>query len=264
MSYFTRQEQLKDFKQDRLSDKTILVLGVGGIGTNIAIGLCRLGVRRIILVDKDIVEDHNLNRQHLYNVKDIGKKKVEAAADALALTHSLVTQVDTFHLDALVHWHKIVELARASHCVFNTIDHGDKWDYAVGALCVALRIPVFLGGTEPWYGHLISTFAQIPDGPCYSCMHDFNHPPLDAKKILEYTDISFLPADPQPDAGGSTTYSASMCAQIILAQYGTWLMKQDGHVMKHCIIARLINMEMDTFVCEKKQDCTVCSAVRAK
>ncbi len=259
MAYFTRQEQLKDFYQDRLSNETVLVLGVGGIGANVAIGLCRLGVRRVILVDKDVVEDHNLNRQHLYGVADVGKKKVEAAAAQLKGHHSLVTQVDAFHVDALVHWGTVVNLARQSTCVFNTIDHGDKWDYAVGALCNALNVPVFLGGTEPWYGHLMSTFAQVPGGPCYACAHDFTRPPLDPKKILTYTDISFLPADPQPEMGGSTTYSASMCSQIMLSQYGTYRMQQDGWVLKHTIIVRLVNMEMDTFVCEPNDRCTICA-----
>jgi len=259
MAYFTRQEQLKGFHQDLLSGETVLVLGVGGIGSNIAIGLCRMGVKRILLVDKDVVEDHNLNRQQLYAIPDIGQNKVEAAKKRLDEQHNLCTQVDAFHMDALVHWDTVVQLARGSTCVFNTIDHGDKWDYAVGALCHELQICVFLGGTEPWYGHLLSTFAQVPNGPCYACAHDLPAAPLDPKKVMTYTDISFLPPDPQPEIGGSTTYSASMCSQVMLSQYGTYRMQQEGWVLKHTVIVRLINLEMDTFVCEKNDRCTICA-----
>jgi len=255
---FQRQKELKDFDQEKIDNQTALVLGVGGIGTNVSIGLCRMGIRRLILIDKDIVEVHNLNRQQLYSREDVGKKKVEAARESLARNHNLCTEIEVYHLDALSEWSTIVKLCQESTVVFNTIDHGDKWDYAVGALCHALSLPCFLGGTEPWYGHLMSTFCQIPNEPCYACVHDLPSPPLDASKILEYTDISFLPADPQPEQGGSTSYSACMCSQILLAQYGTYLMQQDGYVLKHSTIVRLINFEMETFINEKKSDCWIC------
>lgn len=259
-SMFQRQKELKDFDQEKISGEIAVVLGVGGIGTNVSIGLCRLGLQRMVLIDKDIVEAHNLNRQQLYAVADVGKKKVEAARDALLHHHNLCTEIEAYHMDALSEWGAVVKLCKEATVVFNTIDHGDKWDYAVGALCHALQIPCFLGGTEPWYGHLMSTFCQIPNEPCYACVHDLPSPPLDAKKILDYTDISFLPADPQPDQGGSTTYSACMCSQLLLSQYGTHRMQQDGYVLKHSIIVRLINMEMDTFINEKKVNCTICGS----
>ncbi len=261
--FFQRQQELKDFEQEKLSNQTVLVLGVGGIGSNIAIGLCRLGVKQIMLVDKDTVEAHNLNRQQIYSTKDIGEKKVEAARRNLTKQHNLCTNIEAYHIDALTNWATIVQLARAATCVFNTIDHGDKWDYCVGALGHLRQIPVFLGGTEPWYGHLMSTFVQVPDGPCYACAHDMP-PPVDPKRIMEYADISHLPADPQPEKGGSTTYSAGVCAQILLAQFGTHLMQQDGYVLKHTTILRLINMEMDTFVCAKNVSCSICGTEKVR
>ncbi len=256
--FFQRQKELRDFDQNKLSTQRVLVLGVGGIGTNVAIGLCRLGIQHMVLVDKDVVEAHNLNRQQLYSIADVGKQKVMAAKETLVQQHNLCTEIEAYHMDALKEWGAIVKLATDCTCVFNTIDHGDKWDYCVGALCHQLGIPVYLGGTEPWYGHLLSTFAQVPTGPCYACAHHLIVPPIDPKKVLEYTDISHLPPDPQPDVGGSTTYSASACSQIMLAQFGTNLMQQNGHVLKHTIILRLINMEMDSFVCQKEPHCTIC------
>jgi molybdopterin/thiamine biosynthesis adenylyltransferase len=49
---------------------------VGGLGTNVALGLCRLGVQKIFLVDKDVVDAHNLNRQILFSKEDVGVPKV--------------------------------------------------------------------------------------------------------------------------------------------------------------------------------------------
>ncbi len=86
-----------------------LCLGAGGLGTNVALQLCRLGVRKIYLIDKDVVDVHNLNRQILFSKEDIGHPKVkfylifinlfliislqvEAAARALK-AHNLRTEI---------------------------------------------------------------------------------------------------------------------------------------------------------------------------
>src|SRR5262245_11654571 len=70
--------------QDRLTQARVLIAGVGGLGTWTAAALACSGVGHLTLVDDDRVELSNLNRQFLYRASDIGRLKVEAAADALA------------------------------------------------------------------------------------------------------------------------------------------------------------------------------------
>lgn len=65
-----------------LAAATVAVAGCGGLGSNAAVALVRAGVGRLILVDHDVVEPSNLNRQHYYQ-RDVGRKKVEALADHL-------------------------------------------------------------------------------------------------------------------------------------------------------------------------------------
>lgn len=65
-----------------LQQRTVAVAGCGGLGSNAAVALARGGVGRLILIDHDIVEPSNLNRQH-YFLDDIGRLKVEALADHL-------------------------------------------------------------------------------------------------------------------------------------------------------------------------------------
>lgn len=65
-----------------LSMATIAVAGCGGLGSNAAVALARAGVGKLILVDSDVVELSNLNRQHFFRA-DIGRPKVEALADHL-------------------------------------------------------------------------------------------------------------------------------------------------------------------------------------
>lgn len=55
------------------------MLGIGGLGSVVVTSLLRLGVGRVFMVDYDVVDVHNLNRQILYSTADVGKPKVEAA-----------------------------------------------------------------------------------------------------------------------------------------------------------------------------------------
>jgi bacteriocin biosynthesis cyclodehydratase domain-containing protein len=70
--------------QRRLSDARVVLLGVGGLGSWASYALACCGVGELVLVDGDRVETSNLNRQIVYRERDIGRPKVEAAADALA------------------------------------------------------------------------------------------------------------------------------------------------------------------------------------
>lgn len=76
---FNRQKGIEKWDQDLIEKQVCLVLGSGGIGSTVAFGLARLGVKKIILWDFDTVDITNLNRQILFNMDDVGKLKVDAA-----------------------------------------------------------------------------------------------------------------------------------------------------------------------------------------
>lgn len=76
VSVFDRQCRIPDWNQDVISQQVTLILGVGGLGCSVAISCARLGFRKLILVDYDVVVLHNLNRQILFGRSDVGKPKV--------------------------------------------------------------------------------------------------------------------------------------------------------------------------------------------
>lgn len=63
---FDRQMRIPEWKQTEVAKQVCLILGTGGLGCTIAMALCRLGVKKLIMVDKDVVEKSNLNRQVLF------------------------------------------------------------------------------------------------------------------------------------------------------------------------------------------------------
>jgi molybdopterin/thiamine biosynthesis adenylyltransferase len=80
-----------------------LLLGTGGLGCSVAIGLARMGVKKLILLDRDVVDIHNLNRQILFNREDVGKSKVKMAEESLKRSHvvSERTSIESHHMCAL-------------------------------------------------------------------------------------------------------------------------------------------------------------------
>ena len=82
--YLDRSKQLLgDDKIKALEDKVILVIGIGGVGGTALEALARSGFKKFILIDSDVIEESNLNRQILFTAKDIGKEKVVVAKERL-------------------------------------------------------------------------------------------------------------------------------------------------------------------------------------
>lgn len=90
-----------EYRSSNLSDKKIAIIGVGGIGSNLATILCTAGVGELLLVDDDSVERTNLTRQYLFKENDIGNRKVDVAKVSLeeknpnVVIRTLQTQVDS-------------------------------------------------------------------------------------------------------------------------------------------------------------------------
>ena len=122
---------------------------MGGLGSGVAMGLARLGVKKIILLDKDTVDITNMNRQIMFKLSDVGKPKAETARVNLIENHivSDQTTVEVHHMDALKNWDKIVELVEESTVVFNMIDVGEYWDLAISSLCMKKGKLTINGGT---------------------------------------------------------------------------------------------------------------------
>jgi molybdopterin/thiamine biosynthesis adenylyltransferase len=90
-SYFSQHPVTGYDLQARLKESRVTVLGVGGLGSYVALALGAAGVGDLRLVDDDVVEEHNLNRQVLYTSADVGAPKVTAARDRIAAVNPLIT-----------------------------------------------------------------------------------------------------------------------------------------------------------------------------
>lgn len=165
---FDRQRVMCGFDQGLIERQSCLVLGAGGIGQNVALTLARLGVGKIVLVDRDIYDASNLTRQCLGGKSDVGRPKVEVAAQMLREHHGLRCQVETLHLDVLLDWPRVVAAAREATIVFNGIDIGPMWDYCVNSLCKELGVPLACGQSFAWK-FMTEFYTSAPEHVCSAC-----------------------------------------------------------------------------------------------
>lgn len=105
---FDRQVRMDDWDQKKIEQQAVLILGVGGLGSGVALNLLRLGVGKLFLLDYDVVDIHNLNRQLLYSHADVGTPKVEAAVRNSSFHSAGKTAIESFHGNALTNWDKVV------------------------------------------------------------------------------------------------------------------------------------------------------------
>lgn len=170
---FDRQRVMKNFDQYSVEQQHVFVLGVGGIGSSIAMSLVRMGVDTIHLLDRDVVDASNLNRQILFSLADVGKSKVEVAGQHLKQMHNLRTNIYNYHMDAVTNWSCVVEIAKKCNVIFNNIDYGAVFDYAVNSLCKSLNI-LYVAGSTYANNIEINFFSGQLNDPCWACENNTN------------------------------------------------------------------------------------------
>ena len=147
-----------------------VIVGVGGLGCPLALGLAERG-DRLVLVDFDRVELSNLARQILYRTEDVGRPKVEAAADALVRRGVPAGRIEP----VMARWHP----GLLGDVVYEGSDDLAT-KFAVNDACVAAGVPCVIGGVLRSAGQV---FHAVPGGACYRCL--FEAPPTDAVTCAE-------------------------------------------------------------------------------
>jgi sulfur-carrier protein adenylyltransferase/sulfurtransferase len=157
--------------QRKLLESKALVIGAGGLGSPALLYLAAAGVGTIGIVDSDVVEASNLQRQVVHNTDRIGALKVESARDAITkLNPDVDVVVHSFRIDKS----NAHELISQYDLVVDGCDNFDT-RYVVNDAAVDLRVPVVHGSIFRFEG-MVSTFIPY-EGPCYRCLYPEAPPP---------------------------------------------------------------------------------------
>ncbi len=160
------RHHMPGWEQDRLAEATAIILGVGALGNEVAQCLALAGTGTLILCDPDRVERSNLSRAPLYRERDVGRLKVEAAADALAdLAPTVQVKARPHRLETGVGLAELRDAAVVLGCLDSRAARLE-----LAGRCGLVRAPWIDGATGAWSGE-IRPFLD-PNGPCYGCGQD--------------------------------------------------------------------------------------------
>jgi len=173
--------------QARLASARVLLLGAGGLGSPAALYLAAAGVGTLGIIDSDVVEVSNLQRQVLHRNADAGRPKTESARDALTALNPDV-KVVTFaeRLTAA----NVLTIVRGFEVV---VDGGDNFPtrYLLNDACVKEGIPLVHGSVYRFEGQATTLLPGV--GPCYRCLYPAPPPPELAPSCAEAGVLGVLP-----------------------------------------------------------------------
>ncbi len=173
--------------QLKLKAAKVALIGAGGLGAPVGLYLAAAGIGRIGIVDFDVVDASNLQRQVIHGTEDIGRKKLDSAADRMQdiNPHLIVDKFDT----GLTRDNALGILKDYDVVVDGTDNFPTR--YLVNDACVILKKPNVYGSIFRFEGQ--ATVFAYEDGPCYRCLYPEPPPPGLVPSCAEGGVLGILP-----------------------------------------------------------------------
>ena len=225
--------------QQALLDARVLLIGMGGLGCPLAQYLAAAGVGTLGLVDFDVVDASNLQRQVLYGVADIGRPKLDVAVERIhALNPDVQVDVHRLQLDS----GNAMEILAAYDVIVDGTDNFPT-RYLINDACVLLGKPNVHGSIFQFEGQ--ATVFDARHGPCYRCLYPEPPPPGAVPSCAEGGVLGVLP-------GLVATIQATETIKLLTGigdpLYGR-LLRYDA-----------LRMKFDEFKLKKDSQCPVCGS----
>ena len=153
--------------QKKLSNSSILIIGVGGLGSATSLYLAVSGIRKLTLVDFDSVDESNLSRQILFQEKDIGMNKAIVAKEKLkAFNENILIDAIKKRLDE----DELRELIKDSDLIIDATDNLES-RLMINQITYEQRKPLCIGAAIRYEGQLITILNKDKDESCLNCLY---------------------------------------------------------------------------------------------
>ncbi len=173
--------------QRKLKQAKVLMVGAGGLGAPLGLYLAASGVGRIGIVDFDVVDVSNLQRQVIHGTRDLGRKKLDSAADRMRDINPNLT-VDKF--ETALSSENALQIFKDYDVIVDGTDNFPT-RYLVNDACVLSKKPNVYGSIFRFEGQ--ATVFAYEDGPCYRCLYPEPPPPGLVPSCAEGGVLGILP-----------------------------------------------------------------------
>ncbi len=223
--------------QKKLRAATVLLIGAGGLGSPAALYLAAAGIGRIGLVDSDVVEYSNLQRQIIHGTGDIGRPKLHSARDRI-LDINPETKVDMF--ETMIDSSNALQIMGEYDVIIDGTDNFPT-RYLTNDACVLLGKPNVYGSIYRFEGQASVFYAK--EGPCYRCLFPEPPPPGLVPSCAEGGVLGVLP-------GVIGTIQATEAVKLILGV--------GKPLIGRLLLYDALQMAFDKVNLRKDPDCPVC------
>ena len=173
--------------QKKLKAASILLIGAGGLGSPLALYLAAAGVGRLGLVDFDVVDHSNLQRQIIHTTDDVGRPKIDSAYDSIKAINPNV-EIDRY--ETALTSENAMEIVEKYDVIIDGTDNFPT-RYLVNDACVLLGKPNVYGSIFRFEGQASCFYAK--EGPCYRCLYPEPPPPGMVPSCAEGGVLGILP-----------------------------------------------------------------------
>ncbi|HEX2278724.1 MAG TPA: molybdopterin-synthase adenylyltransferase MoeB [Candidatus Tectomicrobia bacterium] len=224
--------------QKRINRASVLVVGAGGLGSPVALYLAAAGVGKIGIVDNDVVDTSNLQRQILHSTATVGKKKVESARDTLL---ALNPNLEVTPHDVRLNSGNILQILKGYDVVAEGSDNFPT-KFLVNDACVMTGTPVSMAGIFRFSGQLLTVIPR--HGPCYRCLIPQPPPPGAVPSCQEAGVFGAM-------AGVVGVIQATEILKLILGK---------GEVLNgRLLLFEALQMRFEPIELKRNPECPVCS-----
>jgi molybdopterin/thiamine biosynthesis adenylyltransferase len=159
--------QIGNEGQEKLLAARVLIVGMGGLGSPVAMYLAASGIGHLVLTDFDVVELSNLQRQIIHHTDDVGENKV---ASARAAIHDLNPNVQVTAIPWVLQDGELAREVRDADVVIDACDNFES-RFELNAVCWRLSTPLVSAAAMRMDGQVTVFDARNPDSPCYRCLY---------------------------------------------------------------------------------------------
>ena len=153
--------------QQKIMDASVLIVGMGGLGSPTALYLAAAGVGHLIIADFDQVELSNLQRQIIHQTKDIGDDKVNSAKNKLT---ELNPNIKITIANELIHTGNLPDLIKGVDIVLDGTDNFES-RFEINQICVEYQKPLVSAAVVRFEGQVSVFKGYEKDQPCYQCLY---------------------------------------------------------------------------------------------
>lgn len=223
--------------QLRLKQSRVLIIGMGGLGSPISLYLAAAGIGTIGIIDFDVVDLSNLQRQILHSTANIGKKKTESAKARLL---EINTEINVVVHDERLSVDNALELIKKYDVIIDGTDNFQT-RYLVNDACVFGKKPLVYGSIFRFEGQV--TVFKTPDGPCYRCIYP---EPPESNAVLNCAE------------GGVLGVLAGVIGSLQAAEAIKVLLEKGNSLIGRLLLYDALEAGFETLNLKRNPNCPIC------